>query len=91
MTSTVAIPLGQGQVFNVYTLLDQDDYKSQSLWVRDRFLIEYGVRQDAFDASQSLWVRDRFLIKQPAGNALVRRSQSLWVRDRFLIRILRRV
>ena len=62
MTSTVAIPLGQGQVFNVYTLLDQDDYKSQSLWVRDRFLILSLAASATVFLSQSLWVRDRFLM-----------------------------
>ena len=35
---------------------------SQSLWVRDRFLMVYESLLEMFDESQSLWVRDRFLI-----------------------------
>ena len=36
----VAIPLGQGQVFNELVInLTQHEPTSQSLWVRDRFLI----------------------------------------------------
>ena len=35
---------------------------SQSLWVRDRFLIVYYVQYVKHLSSQSLWVRDRFLI-----------------------------
>ena len=35
----VAIPLGQGQIFNSAGLLIMLIFRSQSLWVRDRFLI----------------------------------------------------
>ena len=35
----VAIPLGQGQVFNLTEALKKEEISSQSLWVRDRFLI----------------------------------------------------
>ena len=35
----VAIPLGQGQVFNANDARQTDGGWSQSLWVRDRFLI----------------------------------------------------
>ena len=35
---------------------------SQSLWVRDRFLIDINVGSLRVESSQSLWVRDRFLI-----------------------------
>ena len=36
----VAIPLGQGQVFNnMHRVIPQDFDRSQSLWVRDRFLM----------------------------------------------------
>ena len=35
---------------------------SQSLWVRDRFLIDRARQTGQGSASQSLWVRDRFLI-----------------------------
>ena len=35
----VAIPLGQGQVFNFDPDIPTQAAKSQSLWVRDRFLI----------------------------------------------------
>ncbi|EEV89669.1 hypothetical protein HMPREF0198_0231 [Cardiobacterium hominis ATCC 15826] len=59
---------------------------SQSLWVRDRFLI---IDEDEYDEdgeSQSLWVRDRFLMMTKAFTLTLTRSQSLWVRDRFLMR-----
>ena len=36
--------------------------KSQSLWVRDRFLIGIIPLYSLTERSQSLWVRDRFLI-----------------------------
>ena len=40
METAVAIPLGQGQVFNVEkTVYPVTVVSSQSLWVRDRFLI----------------------------------------------------
>ena len=39
---------------------------SQSLWVRDRFLIVYYVQYVKHLSSQSLWVRDRFLIVRGA-------------------------
>ena len=59
----VAIPLGQGQVFNEsWSIINTALWKSQSLWVRDRFLIAYTVASRIIDASQSLWVRDRFLM-----------------------------
>ena len=35
---------------------------SQSLWVRDRFLIKEEAVAYRANLSQSLWVRDRFLI-----------------------------
>ena len=35
---------------------------SQSLWVRDRFLMFVTNKRNTIIASQSLWVRDRFLI-----------------------------
>ena len=35
---------------------------SQSLWVRDRFLIIHGEYYGSRGVSQSLWVRDRFLM-----------------------------
>ena len=36
---------------------------SQSLWVRDRFLIIKRTNISSILLSQSLWVRDRFLIE----------------------------
>ena len=55
--------MGQGQVFNTDDKNRQDTLQgSQSLWVRDRFLIAYLARYIVEDGSQSLWVRDRFLI-----------------------------
>ena len=59
---------------------------SQSLWVRDRFLIEMHDAFSVWQESQSLWVRDRFLINKKAVILDGIESQSLWVRDRFLIR-----
>ena len=59
---TVAIPLGQGQVFNTICALATIRQTSQSLWVRDRFLIYDDAIMEALRESQSLWVRDRFLI-----------------------------
>ena len=38
-TAFVAIPLGQGQVFNSPTTSSRGQCSSQSLWVRDRFLM----------------------------------------------------
>ena len=62
-TYAVAIPLGQGQVFNYRKEYEQAIRKrSQSLWVRDRFLMAGASKPSQFSASQSLWVRDRFLI-----------------------------
>ena len=58
---------------------------SQSLWVRDRFLIEMHDAFSVWQESQSLWVRDRFLINKKAVILDGIESQSLWVRDRFLI------
>ena len=58
---------------------------SQSLWVRDRFLIHVFCLSASIELSQSLWVRDRFLIKQREHVSKLCQSQSLWVRDRFLI------
>ena len=58
----VAIPLGQGQVFNTICALATIRQTSQSLWVRDRFLIYDDAIMEALRESQSLWVRDRFLI-----------------------------
>ena len=37
----VAIPLGQGQVFNTTKHGQKTEKRSQSLWVRDRFLMMY--------------------------------------------------
>ena len=58
---------------------------SQSLWVRDRFLIFQLMVFLCWNQSQSLWVRDRFLIKAGVYYVQYVKSQSLWVRDRFLI------
>ena len=59
----VAIPLGQGQVFNI-AMIGGAPYLmgSQSLWVRDRFLMCLHRYVSRAHVSQSLWVRDRFLI-----------------------------
>ena len=59
----VAIPLGQGQVFNDISRDGVGCHKSQSLWVRDRFLIKEEAVAYRANLSQSLWVRDRFLIE----------------------------
>ena len=58
----VAIPLGQGQVFNRYPIYLEVEEMSQSLWVRDRFLMIALTQSIRTKTSQSLWVRDRFLI-----------------------------
>ena len=58
---------------------------SQSLWVRDRFLMDQTMKTFKLKSSQSLWVRDRFLIVRYGENPAMAESQSLWVRDRFLI------
>ena len=58
---------------------------SQSLWVRDRFLIIDDVAAVIIATSQSLWVRDRFLMHHAIAPLRWIASQSLWVRDRFLI------
>ena len=58
---------------------------SQSLWVRDRFLMMEWYFCFFGRMSQSLWVRDRFLIKSFFRGNGQPGSQSLWVRDRFLI------
>ena len=44
----VAIPLGQGQVFNEVFQVDDIRYASQSLWVRGRFLIVRGAFSPCF-------------------------------------------
>ena len=44
-------------------------YQSQSLWVRDRFLIKAQSLTIGNHVSQSLWVRDRFLIDATANAA----------------------
>ena len=41
----VAIPLGQGQVFNPKATHQMQTYSSQSLWVRDRFLICFCIER----------------------------------------------
>ena len=61
---------------------------SQSLWVRDRFLMFVTNKRNTIIASQSLWVRDRFLINLFFRFLCWYLSQSLWVRDRFLIKRL---
>ena len=58
---------------------------SQSLWVRDRFLMVQGRERKREKRSQSLWVRDRFLMQLLDFYDEANKSQSLWVRDRFLI------
>ena len=60
----VAIPLGQGQVFNDAEVARESLEASQSLWVRDRFLIASHRLTHYGGMSQSLWVRDRFLINR---------------------------
>ena len=85
--NSVAIPLGQGQVFNRPYKTQRSYLKeSQSLWVRDRFLMPVGIKFLSDGKSQSLWVRDSFLIKRvfkPIDRLV---SQSLWVRDSFLMK-----
>ena len=61
-TCSVEIPLGQGQVFNESAEIVAILSMSQSLWVRDRFLIKWSPLFKHRRVSQSLWVRDRFLI-----------------------------
>ena len=85
----VAIPLGQGQVFNLYIQHKRHFFRSQSLWVRDRFLI---ASINAGDVNP--------VVAIPLGQGQVfnyqqnwkffgtHESQSLWVRDRFLILLL---
>ena len=81
----VAIPLGQGRVFNRSNEGGLVCTMSQSLWVRDGFLIAQHEAEMVAARSQSLWVRDGFLIK-PVDRAInAAESQSLWVRDGFLI------
>ena len=46
--SQVAIPLGQGQVFNKERIHLRSITRSQSLWVRDRFLIVRGAFSPCF-------------------------------------------
>ena len=69
----VAIPLGQGQVFNATDEETHTVWVSQSLWVRDRFLMDNFMLHTVFGVSQSLWVRDRFLIGYPSLGKLRRR------------------
>ena len=64
-----------------------DDEESQSLWVRDRFLIVsflrgYALAQVAIPLGQG----QVFNTRQRGRCCMSARSQSLWVRDRFLIR-----
>ena len=59
----VAIPLGQGQVFNTDKIQHYlGSGWSQSLWVRDKFSMTDRPISIRHALSQSLWVRDRFLI-----------------------------
>ena len=48
------------------------DTASQSLWVRDRFLIDADDEGLVPEESQSLWVRDRFLISGHHGSSCTR-------------------
>ena len=87
--TAVAIPLGQGQVFNAMTIGVLSCLPwSQSLWVRDRFLM--------INSLQAYWPQgvaiplgqgQVFNIAMIGGAPYLMGSQSLWVRDRFLINL----
>ena len=69
----------------MYSSCSRSATMSQSLWVRDRFLILFFYISTRRNLSQSLWVRDRFLMRRELKQNYRYLSQSLWVRDRFLI------
>ena len=81
----VAIPLGQGQVFNGQAKADRLNFRqSQSLWVRDRFLMNTSARNGTCSVAIPLGQGQVFnaSVSVIAAESM---SQSLWVRDRFLM------
>ena len=81
----VAIPLGQGQVFNTLHVKKAPGFGSQSLWVRGRFLIVFQhqphlQQQVAIPLGQGQVFNGALQQENRRGV-----SQSLWARDRFLI------
>ena len=86
LAAVVAIPLKQGQIFNVGAeRIYYPQPLSQSLCSRDKFSITKTHAALSTQTSQSLCSRDKFSIRAMCKTPSSRESQSLCSRDKFSI------